>query len=114
MGTGDSVLQKRQHVGNVSACKDVFSLGVASDIMQYDICAQKRPRVQKDAHSNSNITHNRVQEGTGSSSPVSSDDLGQPASKESIRTLSGVRAAMVTNMYDCISAIRTVTMDIND
>ncbi|GJZ90418.1 hypothetical protein Tco_0662345 [Tanacetum coccineum] len=43
------------------------------------ILSQKRPRVQKYAHSNSNITHNRVQEGTGSSSPVSSDDLGQHA-----------------------------------
>ncbi|GKA13546.1 hypothetical protein Tco_0693192 [Tanacetum coccineum] len=87
MGTGDSVLQKRRHVGNVSACKDVCSLGAASDIMQYDICAHKRPRVQKDAHSNSNITHNRVQEGTSSSSPVSSDDLGQPATTESIRAV---------------------------
>ncbi|GJZ45225.1 hypothetical protein Tco_0592821 [Tanacetum coccineum] len=40
---------------------------------------QKWPRVQKHAHSNSNIIHNRVQEGAGSSRPVSSNDLGQSA-----------------------------------
>ncbi|GJX51222.1 hypothetical protein Tco_0278067 [Tanacetum coccineum] len=38
MGTGDFVLQKRRHVGNVSACKDVCSLGADSDIMQQHMC----------------------------------------------------------------------------